>query len=333
MPVVTNEGMLRVAILGCSDIARRKFLPALSRSGQARLAALGSRQVDESAASLAAVAQAPLMSYEEVIRDPAIDLVYISLPNHLHEIWSIRALEQGKHVLCEKPLGLDAASVRRMLGAAESSGRLLYENLMYLRHPQHAAVKALVEAGHIGRLLSLRSEFAFPGPAAGDFRLDPAMGGGAFHDMNRYPLSAALYFLTGKSHCFIRGGAQVREGLNLSLWAESQTDAGEEFSFQVAFGQHYRSFYQISGERGEIRVERAYTTPSDMENRIFVTVEGRDESFSVPPDDHFLGTIEHVCNLVRGGHWDAEHVQTGKLAALADMFQDKCIREEPAHDD
>lgn len=333
MPDVTNEDMLRVAILGCSDIARRKFLPALSRSGQARLAALGSRQVDESAALLAAAAQVPLMSYEEVIRDPAIDLVYISLPNHLHETWSIRALERGKHVLCEKPLGLDAASVRRMLEAADRCGRLLYENLMYLRHPQHAAVKTLIEAGHIGRLLSLRSEFAFPGPAAGDFRLDPAMGGGAFHDMNRYPLSAALYFLTGKLHRFIRGGAQVRKGLNRSLWAESQTDSGEEFSFQVAFGQHYRSFYEISGARGVIRVERAYTTPSDMENRIYVTVDGRDESFSVPPDDHFLGTIEHVCNLVRGGRWDMEHDRSRRLAALADMFRENCIREETVHDD
>lgn len=324
--------MLRVAILGCSDIARRKFLPALSRSGQARLVALGSRRA-ENAASLAAAARVPLTTYEEIVRDPAIDLVYISLPNHLHETWSIRALEQGKHVLCEKPLGLDAASVRRMLQAADSCGRLLYENLMYLRHPQHAAVKALIDGGLIGHLLSLRSEFAFPGPTAGDFRLDPAMGGGAFHDMNRYPLSAALYFLTGKSHRFVRGGAQEREGLNLSLRAESLTDAGEEFSFQVAFGQRYRSFYQINGERGVIRVERAYTTPSDMENRISVTVDGRDESFSVPPDDHFLGAIEHVCDLVRGGRWDMEHDRSGRLAALADMFQDNCIREEPAHDE
>jgi len=332
VPVVTTGDMLRVAILGCSDIARRKFLPALSRSGQARLAALGSRRA-EGVASLAAAALVPLMTYEEIVRDPAIDLVYISLPNHLHETWSIRALEQGKHVLCEKPLGLDAVSVRRMLEAADSCGRLLYENLMYLRHPQHAAVKALIDEGRIGRLLSLRSEFAFPGPPAGDFRLDPAMGGGAFHDMNRYPLSAALYFLSGKSHRFIRGSAQVREGLNLSLRAESLTDAEEEFSFQVAFGQRYRSFYQISGERGEIRVDRAYTTPADMENRISVTVDGRDDSFSVPPDDHFLGVIEHVCNLVRGGRWDAEHGQAGKLAALADMFLDNCIVEEPAHDE
>lgn len=332
MHAVKPEDMLRVAILGCSDIARRKFLPALSRSGQARLAALGSRQA-KSAASLAAAARVPLTTYEEIVRDPAIDLVYISLPNHLHETWSIRALEQGKHVLCEKPLGLDAASVRRMLEAADSCGRLLYENLMYLRHPQHAAVKALIEEGRIGRMLSLRSEFAFPGPADGDFRLDPAMGGGAFHDMNRYPLSAALYFLSGKSHRFIRGDAQVREGLNLSLRAESLTDAGEEFSFQVAFGQSYRSFYQISGELGVIRVERAYTTPAEMENRIYVTVDGRDDSFSVPPDDHFLGAIMHVCNLVRGGRWDMEHDRSRRLAALADMFRENCIREEPAHDD
>ncbi|MDA8429720.1 MAG: Gfo/Idh/MocA family oxidoreductase [Geobacteraceae bacterium] len=311
---------LRVGILGNSDIARRKFMPALVQSGKAVLVAVGSMQRERPSG-----VQAPLMSYRELVCDPDIDLIYISLPNHLHEEWSIRALEQGKHVMCEKPLGLCAASVNRMLETSVRHGRLLYENLMYLQHPQHKIVKSLIADGHIGRLLSLRSEFSFPGPSAGDFRLDPARGGGAFHDLNRYPLSAALYFLEGKTHRFLAGTTEMRDGLSRSLQAESVTDAGEGFSFLISFGRQYRSFYEIRGARGTIRVERAYTTPADMENEIFVTIDGRDQSFRVPPCDHFLGTIEHVCALIRSGSWKREHERARKLAELAGMFRDNCI--------
>ncbi len=319
--------MIRVGILGCSDIARRKFIPALLKSNQATLTALASRQQDNVVSLVPGVAAA-LLTYQELVCDPAIDLVYISLPNHLHEEWSIRALEQGKHVLCEKPLALNAGSVVRMLEAADRHGRLLFENLMYLQHPQYKTVKELLLSGRIGRIQSLWSEFSFPGPIEGDFRFDPDMGGGAFNDMNRYPLSAALSFLNGKNHRFLRGSAKIRDGLTLSLQADSITEAGERFSFLTAFNQPYRSFYEISGERGSIRVERAYTTPVDLENRIIVTVDGNDESYNAPANDHFLATIEHVCSLIRSGRWIEEHAMAGALAELAELFHHNCIRRE-----
>jgi len=323
--------MIRVGILGYSNIARRKFIPALLKSGRARLVALASRQRNVTASPNDGL-PAEWMMYHELVSDPAIDLIYISLPNHLHEEWSIRALEQGRHVICEKPLGLNTASVNRMLEAADRHGRLLYENLMYLQHPQHALVKTFIENGRIGRVVSLHSEFAFPGPAAGDFRLDPFQGGGAFHDMNRYPLSAALNFLEGKQHRFTHGSIDVQNGLTRSLQGGSLTDCGERFTFMTAFEQPYRSFYKIEGTRGTIRVDRAYTTPADMGNRIATTVDSREGSFDVPPFDHFLGTIDHVCGLIRSGTWSNEHLRSRELAGLADMFLDGCLRKENGHE-
>lgn len=323
-----REEAVRVGVLGYSDIARRKFIPAVMHSQQATLVALASREPDK--AEFLPPPGSPLlfMTYEEMVCSPHIDLIYLSLPNHLHESWSIAALEAGKHVICEKPLGLTNDAVSRMLDVADRHKRLLFENLMYLQHPQHAAVKRLITAGRIGKVLSLRSEFAFPGPPAGDFRLNPAMGGGAFHDMNRYPLSAALFFLEGKQHTFIRGNRKTQNGLNLAFRAQSVTDAGEQFSFLTAFGQSYRSYYEIKGERGTIRVERAYTTPSDMENKITVMIDGRDESFTALSCDHFLSTIDHVCGMIRSGEWSEAHERERELAALADMFQEKCIWRE-----
>jgi NDP-hexose-3-ketoreductase len=316
--------VIRVGVLGCSDIARRKFIPALLKSAQACLAAVASRQPGKAAFCFPPAMSVVTLTYQELVCSPIVDLVYISLPNHLHEELSIRALKQGKHVICEKPLGLSAASVKRMLDVADTHGRLLFENLMYLQHPQHKAVKALIDSGRVGKIISLRSEFAFPGPVDGDFRLDPRKGGGAFHDMNRYPLSAALYFLTGKEHRFCQGSKVVREGLNLSLQADSCTDAGETFSFLTSFHLPYRSFYRITTDRGCIAVERAYTAPADMENRITVTIEGQDESFSVPPSDHFLNTIDFVCGLIRSGDWQREHQRARDVAELAGMFYDNC---------
>lgn len=316
--------MIGVGILGCSDIARRKFIPALMNSKKARLAAVASRDLSKGAL-FAAGLPAQVTGYEELLHDPGIDLVYISLPNHLHELWSIRALREGKHVVCEKPLGLCAGSVDRMLDAAKLHRVLLYENLMYLGHPQHRAVKALVEAGRIGRIRSLRCVFTIPGVKEGDFRLDPALGGGAFHDLNRYPLSAALYFLKGAQHRFVRGDLRERDGLDLAMEAVTVTEEGEEFSFRIAFGEPYRAFYQIGGERGTIRVERCFTTPADLANTVALTIDGQDESFSVPPCDHFLQTIDHVCSLVRqGGDFSAVHDRARQLAQLAEMLKNNC---------
>lgn len=323
-----SEKAIRIGILGCSDIARRKFIPAVMHSQQATLVALASRELDKAESLLPPGFPLLLMSYEEMVCSPHIDLIYLSLPNHLHESWSIAALERGKHVICEKPLGLDVASVSRMLDMADRHSRLLFENLMYLQHPQHREVKSIISSGRIGRVLSLHTEFAFPGPPHGDFRLNPTMGGGAFNDMNRYPLSAALFFLKGKQHHFISGNRVEQNGLNLEFMAESETDAGEKFSFLTAFGKPYRSFYEIKGERGSIRVERAYTTPADMANMVSVMIDGRDESFIATSCDHFLSTIEHICSLIRSGVWTEEHERGRALAALADMFQEKCIQEK-----
>lgn len=321
---------VRVGILGCSDIARRRFIPALLRSSGARMTAVASRDPEKAATFVPGVAYEPL-GYEELLASPDVDLVYISLSNHLHEEWTIRALEQGKHVLCEKPLGLSSSSVGRMLAVAGERGLLLYENLMFLHHSQHAAVKALIEEGRIGRVTALRSVFGIPGFKADNFRLDPARGGGAFHDLARYPLGTALHFLQGEITGF-RGVSHGRDGLNLGMHGAALTSAAEAFSFSIAFDRQYESYYEIVGERGKIRVERAYTTPPELANTVHLICGVREDSFVVPPADHFLRTIDHVCTLIRTkGDYRHEHERTMRLALLAEAMERGC-GDEQRHD-
>lgn len=322
MPAVAGDP-IRIGILGCADIARRRFIPALLNSRSASFAAVASREPARLQPFVTAV-NVPLLRYQECISAPDIDLVYIALPNHLHEEWAIKSLELGKHVLCEKPLGLSAASIKRMLAAADPRELLLFENLMYLQHPLHDQVEKIIASGRIGPLRSLRAVFTIPDLTDGNFRMNPAMGGGAFHDLNRYPCSAALHFLKGKHHRFIRGSAGFQGDLNIALEGETITDAGEQFSFEMAFGRPYQSSYEIGGEAGFIRVERAFTMPAEMENVIMVHAGGRDEQFRVPPCDHFLATIDHVCRLIRAGSFAATHEKTGQLAALAETIYSGC---------
>lgn len=314
---------LRIGILGCSDIARRRFVPALLASDHAVLAAVAGRDRHRAAGFVPGENYA-VFDYDELVATPAVDLIYISTPNHLHEEWAVRALEAGKHVICEKPLATSLRSAEIMLAAAEKRGVLLYENLMCLHHPQHAAVKRYIEQGHIGRITSFRTSFGFPHPPSGDFRLDPAAGGGAFHDLNRYPLSAATYFLQGDEYRFY-GISIDRERLNLAKHGVAATSAGEAFSFSIAFGQQYESYYEIVGELGKIRVDRAYTTPADLANTVFIVRGGDDASFVVPAADHFLLTINHVAALIsRPGDFREQHARTLRLAHLADAMEKGC---------
>ena len=130
-------------------------------------------------------------SYEAMLDDPDIDVVYNALPNHLHAEWTIAAARRGKHVLCEKPLALTPGDVDRMADAARSAGVVVAEAFMYRHHPQTERVKDLVEGGAVGALRLVRGSFTFTLTRTDDVRLDPAKGGGSLWDVGCYPVSYA----------------------------------------------------------------------------------------------------------------------------------------------
>ncbi len=129
-------------------------------------------------------------SYEALIVDPLIDAVYISLPNHLHFQWTVAALKAGKHVLCEKPFAMNTAEVEIMVQAARDNDRLLVEAVWPRWHPRMIRMIDYVKAGNIGEIVSIDSSFTFPASIEGNYRLSPAMGGGALYDVGVYPLHA-----------------------------------------------------------------------------------------------------------------------------------------------
>lgn len=186
-------------ILGCGGISR-KFAGELISTTHGKLKAVGSRdasKAEDFAANFGGADTAG--SYDDVLNDPGVVAVYNSLPNSLHKEWTIKALQAGKHVLCEKPLGANADEVAEMFAAAESSGRLLTEAFMYRHQPVIKKAIELVNQGAIGKLKIIRSNFTFARAAdPNDIRYQPEMAGGSIMDVGCYCVNFARAIAGGE---------------------------------------------------------------------------------------------------------------------------------------
>jgi xylose dehydrogenase (NAD/NADP) len=173
----------RWGFLGASWIASTALAPAVHGASNAILQAVASRDPRR---AIALKPKTVHNSYVELLADPQVDAVYISLANHLHSEWSIKALNAGKHVLCEKPFATNSAEARLMADAALANDRFLVEAIWTRWHPRFARMVDLIQSGTIGELGAIDSAFTFPGSLDGNYRLAPEMGGGSLLDVGPY---------------------------------------------------------------------------------------------------------------------------------------------------
>jgi xylose dehydrogenase (NAD/NADP) len=287
---------VRWGILSTAAINRR-LLPAFRDSPALELLAVASRS-QERAVEYARVEAIPRAhgSYEELLADPDVEAVYISLPNSLHVEWSILALEAGKHVLCEKPLSNRAAEAARAFDAADRAGRLLMEGFMYRHHPQTARAVALVKDGAIGEVRLVRSSFGFTVESAEDVRLQPDLDGGALMDVGCYcvnvtrlvagePEAAVGRAVAGPSRVDVRFvGALVLPGSVLA-------------HFDCGFDVPDDSGVEIVGSTGAVRIPRPFLV-SDA--AVELVRDGTVEAVAVPEADSYLAELENMSAAVRG---------------------------------
>jgi len=194
-------------------------------------------------------------SYEDLLADPELDAVYISLPNSLHVEWSIAALEAGKHVLCEKPLSRDPAQVARAAAVADREGLVLAEAFMYRYHPQTSLVRSLIATGAIGKLRHVNATMSFQLlDRTGDPRLSPALEGGSLMDTGCYCISAMRMFAGEPESVY---GEYVRDGDGVDLRAMGLLRFGGEVTgqFDTAMTLPRRDRLELVGEAGSILVE------------------------------------------------------------------------------
>lgn len=239
--------------------------------------------------------------YQALIDDPAVEVVYNSLPNHLHLPWTIAALDAGKHVVCEKPLGMNADEVIAMREAAARNERLLVEATWNRWHPRTRRAEALIRAGAIGRVTSVETTFHIGGAAEGNYRYDPAMGGGALYDLGCYNLVAALW-ATDADDAELLGSSIVLGEQSADLSCELQLLMnGAEVSIDCAFVDEPRQSLRITGTHGELEFGgndaiMSRDAPSSLLAR---TIDAERVEHFAPVDPYQL-MVENVSAAVRG---------------------------------
>jgi predicted dehydrogenase len=261
---------LRWGVLGVAGIAVKKVMPAMKHCSRAELTGIASRTLDRARQAADKFGIKPYGSYEELLADPNIDVVYNPLPNHLHVPWSIKAAEAGKHVLCEKPIAMNAAEARKLIEARDRTGRKIGEAFMVKTHPLWLCTRELVRSGAIGELRALVSAFSYFNADPNNIRNMADIGGGGAMDIGCYPITMSRFLFE-------------REPLRVSalLDRDPQMQTDRLTSALLDFGSGHALFtcstqlvpfqrMQLLGTRGRIEVEIPYNIPPDRPTRILI---------------------------------------------------------------
>ena len=279
---------IRIGVLSVAKIGTVKVIPAMQKCEHAEVTAIASRDLGR-AQEAAARLGIPVAygSYEQLLADPSLDLIYNPLPNHMHVPWSIRAAEAGKHVLCEKPAGLDPAEVLRLIDARDRARVKIGEAFMIHVHPQWLRTREIVQSGEIGELRSMHCVFSFFNRDAANIRNKPEYGGGALMDIGCYPIHASRWIF----------GAEPR---GVSARIERDPDFGIDHTIsglldfpngQALFttSMQMNPFQRVHffGAKGHIEIEIPFNAPPDRETRIFVRVGTNDRTETFPICDQY----------------------------------------------
>jgi D-xylose 1-dehydrogenase (NADP+, D-xylono-1,5-lactone-forming) len=234
-------------IAATSAVHRKRMRPAFGLSGQ-RIVAEASRRGDD------------LSKYTEVLGDPNVDAVYIALPNFLHPLWVRRALEAGKHVLCEKPLTMAGPETERLYAIAEQCDRYLSEAYMWPHHPRSQRLRELVAGGELGRLITHDAIGTYPLEGSTDHRLDDR-GGGALFDLGVYVLGPALVLSQQDVGAVAATAVRNAAGADVSMSGWVELGAGSGASFTVSFEAPNRRTQTVVGTGGVVSIDNAFPGP------------------------------------------------------------------------
>jgi predicted dehydrogenase len=289
---VTRVGLLSTARIN------RAVIEGAAESDEVDVAAVASR--DQARADAYArehgIATA-YGSYETLLADPSIDAVYISLPNALHCEWSIRALEAGKHVLCEKPMSTDPSAVAAVFEVAEAQGLVCMEAFMWRHHPQTRRLEELAAGGAIGELRVVRSDFGFTlDPASGDVRLSSDLEGGALADLGCYCISATR-LLAGEPESVVARQVLAASGVDLRIGGTLAHAADVLAELYCGFDLPRRHALEVIGSAGSILVEDPWHC---RRVGLRMTRGGESEMIEIEQANSYRLELENLSRAIRG---------------------------------
>ena len=297
---------IRWGVLGNATIARKCVIPAIQKSDTGYVAALATRS-PSAAKGTASKFDIPNIydGYEKLLDDETINAVYIPLPNHLHMPWTLEALAAGKHVLCEKPLALNAAEAEKMAAAARDAGRLLMEAFMYRFHPRSKEIKKLITDGRIGIPRMVRAAFCFHidnlvYESGDNIRLKPDMGGGSLLDTGCYCVSVARWYLGSEPTSVEAQAIYHPDGADCQLVANINFSDNALATIETSFISTLQQTYTIVGSEAAVELPHDAFIPWEKNTEYFVRKQSQEkgEAYTVAGADEYQLMVEHFAEAI-----------------------------------
>lgn len=291
---------IRLGILGCAEIAFRRFMPAIKNVEGIEVITVA-EEYDPT--KLETFCQEYNLernsSFEEIISRKDIDAVYIPQPPSLHYKWAKKALQSGKHVLLEKPSTNSYELTKELVEIARKKKLALHENYMFTYHSQIREIKELIDNKEIGDIRLIRANFGFPMRAQNDFRYNKELGGGALLDAGGYTVKLATLFL-GDSVKVDTSKLISMDGFEVDMYGNATLSNDENVVCQVGFGMdcQYQCNLEIWGSKGKIYTDRIFTAPSDYKPKVFIEYGNETKALTLNEDSHFQHSIEKFCEEV-----------------------------------
>ena len=317
-------------VLGASHFALMAAIPAMQRAPLVSVRALASRSLDK-AKQAAASANVPHAygSYEELLADPEIEAIYNPLPNNLHVAWSIKAARAGKHVLCEKPIAMNAGEAEELAKAQRETGKLIAEAFMVRYHPQWQLVTELVQSGRIGKVRAVQTAFSYSNTDLDNIRNQTDAGGGALYDIGGYAINIARLVFAAEPVRAI-GVCERDPQSGCDTLTSAILDFGSGQATFVVGTQHvpYQRVH-IFGTKGHIEVEIPFNAPHDRGCKIYVdagsvgapdftvaqTSDDRAELLTTPAANQYTLQWQSFSEAIRQG----KSVRNDMQSAVANM--------------
>ena len=303
--IISHPEPVRWGVLSVANIGVKRVVPAILASSNGQLMAVASRNPHRARELFAHIPQVRIYgAYESLLEDPEIEAVYIPLPNSMHAEWSIRALEAGKHVLCEKPLAVTVQQGRTMVEVARANDRLLMEAFMYRYHPQTLWALEQVHGGRIGTVKLVHASFAFNVMQSShphNIRLQASLAGGSLMDVGCYPVNFCRAVF-GHPPSVVTARVYKPDDGQVELTTNAVLDFGDgRFGLiDSSFDLPTRQVAEIHGENGSICIPLPFT-PGEVEVEVILSLEGQTIHQHIARVDQYRLEVEHFGACVRSG--------------------------------
>lgn len=338
---------IRMAVICPSEIAYRRFMPALVQMDEIEYIGIGVNSVEERYGSSLPdkTVQDEMIqrgkekankfaeeyggiifdSYYSVVTSDLVDAVYIPLPPSLHYKWAKIALECGKHVLVEKPSTLNGIDTKELINIAKRNELVIHENYMFVYHKQIDELEKIIKSGEIGDVRCYRVRFGFPRRDKNDFRYEKKLGGGALIDAAGYTMKYATRLLGESIHVSYARMNYIDE-FEVDMFGSGVFSNDEGETVQIAYGMDndYKCELEVWGSKGTLTSGRVFTSPAGYIPSAVISKNGLEKTIDLPTDDAFLRSIGMFISCIKDKNIREDHyIHILKQAELVDEFRKK----------